>query len=769
MHEKPPPSEDLATDLVEFLLRFPSAPIHSLQRLHEYHSHLPESLNMHTYRVLVHPTLGDKPLKHIFLFHNGLNELEGLGLYYRLASFIIKREPGSACILRPFPSHLTRAPFDRYAETPLQRYLWDGSLLFQQFIRYMIETRWLLSAIARRSTYPTQIGTPLLATARSPSKRSRLDAGYLTSKLRSEFKAMQAASDQTMKKIQERQPDAREVTKQMPGKAVVESSIIALREVLNLDKYEPQPREYVRTSSRHEPAVHVLGYSLGGFAAQSIFMSWPSLVASCTTLLSGGALRELSPTDFADPEEWQTVLHSLRYELDDAMLEKRFEASEEAVAGIPARLFRYFQRIFYEVFQQEYGGSFRTRVATYRRRLLFVVGGDDSIVRTDAVLRSAPPGGLNLIEVGGLSHFLDGRASGDEETHQRDFWLPQVGRILADFSNNAYNQLKRERDVTWPSEPLRSSPTEETRVRAPQREVPAAGSLSGDLFEKLQDDMLLRVQPSAGEEAHYLYVARNEIPGVLLDTEGIRERARAFHHDEPGILRSVTRTLERAELIASASSRTTILLPWNVQTLLEHLDERHGFPSQSETAAGYLPRPSRDSLVRSGFELKASELQGSHGRPVVWTYDGTASHQVSRLEADKAQTALVQDFADEQGDVRVPSLPDCWVVVSGGFLGDKPGEERSRNERLNQMANKLVKLRETKDDPNAEAQLTLRRSLANGDVRVLRVSRARFNPRFRGQLVTNPRDVVLFLTHVTLCSILSSPWQPSNASGTMPA
>jgi hypothetical protein len=75
------PAKPLATSLKESILRFPSAPMHGVHRLHAYHNNLPTSDSFHTYRILTSPNPPRK-LTRIFLFHNGLNELDRMGLYY---------------------------------------------------------------------------------------------------------------------------------------------------------------------------------------------------------------------------------------------------------------------------------------------------------------------------------------------------------------------------------------------------------------------------------------------------------------------------------------------------------------------------------------------------------------------------------------------------------------------------------------------------------------------------------------------------------------
>ena len=78
--------KDVASRLEEAVLRFPSAPIHGLQRLHSHHVSLGTSENLHTYRLLrsAHPEVQEKPVNRIFLMNTGLNERDKMGLYYTL-------------------------------------------------------------------------------------------------------------------------------------------------------------------------------------------------------------------------------------------------------------------------------------------------------------------------------------------------------------------------------------------------------------------------------------------------------------------------------------------------------------------------------------------------------------------------------------------------------------------------------------------------------------------------------------------------------------
>ena len=326
--------------------------------------------------------------------HNGLNERDGMELHYRVASHLIAqaRDGSTAFILRPFPGHLTRFPFQAFAETPLDRYLADGSQLFRQFIRYMVETQWFLSALARRSSYRCASGANLLAESDDPAT-SRLSDGVLAAAISEAWQRLHDASIRTREQQSiavDAPPVGRQITEQS-----IRAAVTALRRTLRLDQMPALDGE---PADVQEPEVHVIGYSLGASTAESVFMTWPFLISSCATSHGGGALRELAPTGFAHPEEWQTVLRSLRYELDDRLAHGALVDRRKRIAGLEQDLFAHFKRTFYEVFQQDYRGGFQTRVSAFRKRMLFIVGGNDAIFAPSRILEAAPPGGINMLE-----------------------------------------------------------------------------------------------------------------------------------------------------------------------------------------------------------------------------------------------------------------------------------------------------------------------------------------------------------------------------------
>jgi hypothetical protein len=778
----------LSCELEESILRVPSAPIHGLHRLSEYHVNDGHSENLHTLRLLRDPDC--TKVRRVFLLHNGLNETQKMGLYYQLASHLIHQDQskGTACILRPFPGHLTRSRFSGFAETPLDHYLWDGSHLFRQFLRFMLETQWLLSMLARRSSYRCISGLNLLAEKETP-RGSRLDDSTLATAIESAWTDLHGVSQNAKPRLKGELGKA-PILKDPADPAIFRESVRHLRELLG-----PQDRFGGETGidggadgdRAGELAIHAIGYSLGGFAAQSVFMSWPFLVSSCSTLLSGGALRELAPTAFADPEEWQTVLHSLRYELDEAMMNGLFRPKQveartgkrrKHVAGIELDLFLYLKSTFYEVFQQEYRGSFQTRLKAFRRRMLFVVGGNDPIVRPESVLDSGPPDGMNMLAIGGLGHFLGGRARDEEEAAQRSFWLPQVAGVIDALADEATKVQRAEQAENWLDEemrlphrteryrnPRKSGEADEDRPRrldiAERLAVDGDGALPGPLFERCLDDLLLRVDAKRG----ILFILRNEVPTVLLDEDAIREHAAVLHHDDVRIARYIDGLRERQSLILNNRERISFVLPWNAKMIMEGIDAPPGHPSQSEGGGGQMPNHTTPKQTWETFE-KTWRQRTNNGTPdSMRVFDGRfpLSGGVPPLKAEPLlRSARSSLKVAEETPVQV-SLPDCWIWMSPKFLlqdDDDPLEvDTGRSALCKVVPDRYL------HDPNR-----LVTPLRKDHLRIITVSRARYNPRFRGRLVADPIAAREILLHATLCILGSVPFPVYDLQqGYMPA
>jgi len=764
----------LAVPLEEAMLRFPAAPLHGVQRLHEGHSSAGKAQNFHSYRILTKQGFVG-PVDRVFLFQNGLNELDRMGLYYQLASNLINDpEHETACILRPFPGHLTRFPYYGFADTPLDRYLWDGSHLFRQFLRYMVETQWFLSALVKRSRYRCPSGAYLLAEGEK-DQPNRLDDATLADAMTKAWQDMYRASEVELAKIADVQTKAPGLKDVIEDGDHFEEDISSLRSYLKLEEY---PNLGSELTNDEAPTLHVLGYSLGGFLAQSIFMSWPFVVDSCSTLLSGGALRELAPTAFADPEEWQTVLHSLRYELDEGMISGRLGSEPGLLAGMDSNLFRYFQHTFYEVFQQEYRGSFQSRLSEFRQRMLFIVGGNDPIVRPRSVLDSEPPGGINLLEIGGLGHFIGERPNGPEETKQRSFWLPEIGGLVRRFAEQAAAEHRIARHDTWLDCELMVTASAEDEKSTPDDEEGALseiernafrqdGALPAQLFERYLDDLLAR---DADGRPGFLWILRNEIPTFLLDKPTIQRRARALHHDDMSIVNYCRGVWRRREALLANREHVSVVLPWNARRILKRVDADHGLPSQAESAVGLMPdSPSLASVWATFIETCTGLVENDMSRALL-VFDGRQLLAEQRNEEPVTKTpqeehaaemraalvraglAVVRENAVSQrpdGHLRVSSLPDCWIWASHKFLGIS--KRSSAHDIVPRLLAAAVDARR-KDS-------TLAHSLRDDELRIVTVSRARYNPRFRGRLVTDLESAKSLLLHSALCVSAARPFE----------
>ncbi len=756
--------------LQELILRFPSAPVHGMHRLHEHHMKLGSSESFHTMRILRSARAEDiaQPVTRIFLMNTGLNERTTMELYYWLASLLVHQEPGTVCVVRPFPGHLTRYPFQGLAETPLDSYLWDGSHLFRQFLRYMLETQWFLSAIVRRSSYRCASGANLLAES-DDLDRSRLDGEFLAKEMRERWLALRAASNNTVdRETPESQPDRPPLSEPPPEEAF-RDAINSLRKVLNLERdYEKQTGALSSARTPVEPSIHVIGYSLGGFTAQSVFMSWPFLISSCSTVLAGGPLRELAPTGFADPEEWQTVLHSLRYELDDRLISGDLGADSAHVAGIERELFTYLKRTFYDVFQQEYRGSIQTRYEAFRGRMLFIVGGNDPVVRPETVLRSAPKGGLNLLEIGGLSHFLTGSGSDSSEQHQREFWLPEMATLIHRFAKNASVEHDRQQPLSWfdadlaqphlsrakwqaALEPPRrkarakgkgdEGPPDLVRALAPSEviRIGADGALSGELFERCLDDLLHR---TISDDGGVLFILRNELPTLMLHDRAIGEAAAALYHDDFNIVRYCHGVQARREVVDDHIDRVCLVLPYNARSILRRLDLQQGFPSQAESAGGGVKERLAPEAAWAFCEHRCKTLTGKRGgRYSVRSFNGNDA--LSRRERDLARlVTLAKDYTGREDFHRVPSMPDCWIWVARSLLAHTDAKITMQD-----AIHAIVPVaREVGEDTR-----TMLQAIRDERIRIVTVSRARFNPRFRGRLLVDGKAARKVLVHAALC------------------
>jgi pimeloyl-ACP methyl ester carboxylesterase len=721
------------TWLEELIIPFPSAPIYGINRKAEYSKTLEHRPNMHSVRLLRRPNTA--PIHRLFILHNGLNEADSLKFYYRLADWImrqqeeISRDEGVACLIMPFPGHLMHSSFHGpFSETPLSRYLNDAGDLFRQFLRYMVGIRWLLSIIADSDAKDWMVGGDLL------DPESRVDD------LLEESKALYDMSTQRIARTELIRAGKNECPSLPPifdvGEETSKEQVLATDALLRtaLDRDSDQTPPSLR--------VHVVGYSLGGFVAQSVFFAWPQVISSCTTICSGGAISALSPTAFAQPEEWQSVLHALRPETTNSMLQGRLGDDEQGnrevpipldkVAGMPLSQYGYFHRIFEQVFLQEDRGSYKERLSEYGLRMLFVSGGEDPIVPPGNILDASPREGTTMLSVAGMTHFLnqDPKDDGDRrETEQRDFWLPEAGGMIARAAIHAEKVHMDERTEAAGLKRRRTRPASKVQTLGPQ----SSDLLSnGYMFEAALDWVLDAVNDDAG----WLVICRNVLPAAFIPTQDFTKWGTGLHHHDLRIQRYTLGLRHRAGMLRKIKDRTTLIVPDQLGRWFVDLSAR--FEPHSDGPAGRVTTKQERRRIWREFEknwwpsvrqFKAGNI-GSSTAAEPFDVEGFTSKVSSWLEAEPRY-------------LEATHLPDAWI----GIRADSeliPAQSPSRKnihvavvEGIESVLADLVKFRDAppgKASVVTKARKRLENDLSEDRIRMLQVSGAEFNPRYRGKI-----------------------------------
>jgi hypothetical protein len=796
--------------LWEALLRFPNASIyHGLpKKPFPFDKPWP---NLHTMRVIGQGNKPKEQIKHIYLLHNGLNETNDLLFHYRLAAWILDARPSAVCILRPLPGHLTRYPFyGPYASTPLDDYLRDPADLFRQFLRYMTETQWLLSALVPRPQYLVAAGTNLLGEAaplgEDRGRRGRSSDSILAEKMteawqaafesnpgdpftskagRPEDSGPAQGSEGKRHDSEGERPVAGAVPRAGKGtgdeggdeykdysrekveKDTLEEVVTDLRELLGwkpvLTKAAPRAYDHAGGLAEPErPCIHVVGYSIGGFVAQAVFFAWPFAVSSCTSLFAGGALRDLSPTRFAHHEEWQAVLHGMRYELDKAFRDERLSSSDKGlISGIEEPLFGYFTRIFYEVFLQYYRGGYSSRVEEFSRRLLFVSGGDDPIVRTRNVLDAAP--NATLLQIGDVSHFPSGSSNGTRvESEQRRHWLPEVGKMIANFTEWSESLLNRTLADSWGVYLGRggNKSVHQEDARHEQADNDDLGILDNDAFSRAMRTLVSKVEPPDGESrgSGWLLIGRNEVPPAFLEKNAILTFAQAVHHSEGEITRCIKDLRARSKRLDEIHDRVSLLIPDESDAWFKDQKRRERFYSKSETASA--------ARIPTNEEAeKMWEYFVSH-----WVEPG-AAREVKLDEHSLDKLGSIGEAEAKRLDIdrlSMTGLPDVWLALSEEARQSICGNSQVRAHNESSVISWAVELSEEWGRERKGASRNARPGrppaggrrktwlaelkdwVKDGEVMAIEISAAELNARYRGRLLIDAEDVRKAIIHWAL-------------------
>jgi hypothetical protein len=738
--------QDPLAELDEFVVRFPSAPIYGMNRKADYNLRFPRRPNMHTLRVLMKAKEeNDGPISRVFILHNGLNETTNLRFYYRLATWILKEDERdghrSACLIAPFPGHLMHAPFvGPFAQTPLSRYLGDSGELFRQFLRYMVEMRWLLSLLVKKRPESWMIGG-------MPLERKNLAADLLD-----ELSRQRRASRliwEMRRMVDSLSPEA-ELHLLGPelDEDAVQSSLDVLTHVLGLD----------HPDSPAEMPVHVVGYSLGGFLAQSVFFSWPNMVSSCSTICSGGAIRALSPTAFAHREEWQAVLHTLRPELEESMLGGRIRRTANYVAGLAEGQFGYYQRIFDQVFLQEDNASYKARLSEYGTRMLFISGGEDPIVRTSEVLDASPDEGITMLSIASLTHFLGEKPFSDREVEQREFWLPTAGELIGRAATRAeklHSDARRDAQAEYA---VAQGPDPEEGGTPPRR--PSRRDLSSPDFEGALDWVIDGVKPKETDETPghgWLFICRAGLPAAFLRPDMQRAWGAGLHHHDVSVQKYAAGLARRAMVLDTISERTTLVLPAGVRRTF--VESGGGLVDPHSDAPGCLTTEKERDDAWEDFV----DRWGSQAR---WLKAGSIQECLLGSDAMSSHEMLAEQVSRWQ---RVPSehlfvthLPDVWISVNNIKPGFKEGDTDNAIVHFIDLVGAILAGEpevplQSSGPIKAKGELgkELEVDLDEGKVRIARVSGAELNPRYRGRFEQSFWPAILLLAHCAAALVRS--------------
>jgi len=679
--------------------------------------------NLRTIRILQRADRA-KPIRRLFILHNGLNERDSLRFYYRLADWILRAhsvhsQGAAACVVMPFPGHLTHYNFHGpFSETPLARYLSDAGELFRQFLRYMVEMRWFLSAALDSDAEAWMVGGDLFPRNTVADDVQR-DSDGLYRASRTRLIKAQAIQKRGIGEIKAPLKPGLQTTK-----GQIEDSIEIIRAALGRNSEEAMP------SLR----AHVVGYSLGGFLAQSVFFAWPQVVSSCTTICSGGAIKSLSPTAFAHREEWQSVLHSLRPELNNSMLQGRLADPRTRpdlpiikAAGMDLESFGYFERIFDQVFLQEDRGSYKERLSEYGSRMLFVSGGDDPIVRPTNILDASPDEGITMLSVASLSHFLDSDLDPDDrEKEQRDFWLPEAGRLLTRAAIHAEEIHHSERQMAYQ---LRQPPSQDDPSTPdhshPKPAVPKTLD-SDESFEMALDWVLETVQGEYG----WLFICRNALPPAFVPPRYFDRWGMALHHHDVPVQQYSAGLRRRAEALWEARERMTLIVPEQLQHWFIDLSAR--FDPHSDAPSGRMTTGTDRRKIWKGFE--------EAWLPYVRNFEaGNVDEPLGddRFEIEGLAEALTRSQGVDRKFIQVTDLPDVWIGIRANkqLMSISPARRNINHfTYINGVASLLSSSREQRD-------AALNELIDEENLRVLTISGAEFNPRYRGKVERKPRAV----------------------------
>lgn len=349
-----------------------------------------------------------------------------------------------------------------------------------------------------------------------------------------------------------------------------------------------------------------------------------------------------------------------------------------------------------------------------------------------------------------------------------EFWLPEVAALIRRFADRADTDQRRDRPHMWFDSMIHrpelsfnewnkaangvAYDPEDTTTPRPRPltaselvAIGSDGSLPGRLFERCLDDLLERAART-GDDDGVLLILRNEVPSLLLPDAVIRERGAALFHDDLQLVAYCHGAHQRRNLVSECIDRIALVLPANARSIMLYMDAQPACPSQAESAGGQI---GVSIEVEDVWRQVAATLRrlAAEGRQSMRMFDGNLNFDDAPRQPSETLLVAANGYSHNESLMRVAALPDCWVWLSRRALGAKFARKLTIERAIDDLERHAPDFDDNPEDVD--------RMLRDGDIRIVTVSRARYNPRYRGRLVVSARDACKLLVHVALCMRLS--------------
>jgi hypothetical protein len=238
----------------------------------------------------------------------------------------------------------------------------------------------------------------------------------------------------------------------------------------------------------------------------------------------------------------------------------------------------------------------------------------------------------------------------------------------------------------------------------------------------------------------WLLIARNQIPTALLGPKVLHRRGTALHHSDQRIRDYLAGLLHRDSALRAAKDHLVLVLPVALKRWFVRPDP---VLSPYVEAAGY-----RVPQVETLREILADFLGVWESADSLFWFSpkGSRSSTAGRRRRAHRRSRFLPPLS---------TLPDVWISLSAPALDGLLGTPQRRQDSvLTGLDSAVASLSEEfrtnpggqMDDVSAGVHSFIG-FIQTGDIRIVRVSRAKYNARFMGWRVRDPRRVLRYLRH----------------------